>query len=217
MSIQNYGELKTAVSNWLKKTTLDVRIPEFIELAENQIYNELDLPAIEAEVTLTIDNRNIALPSDFLEQRRHYIDVTEPVQRVTYMAPETLWDYDSSGWAGSSGFPRFYTIEGNDLVFAPTPDDTYTGKWLYLARNPRLADDADTNTILQVHTGLYLYGSLLQAEGFLADDPRILTWASKYENAMDLAQDLGRRQRFPKGQKVMRSRVPVSSGGRTKM
>ncbi len=216
MSIQNYGELKTAVANWLKCETISDRIPEFIELAENSIFHELDITDVETEATLTIDQREIALPSGFLEQRRHYIDVTEPVQRITYAQPEWLWLYDG-GWKNSSAFPRYYTIEAGNLVFSPQPDSDYTGKWLYLARLDRLTDDADTNIILQQHTSLYLYGALIHAEGFLADDPRMLTWASMYENAMELARTLGRRKRFPKGQKTQRTTVPVSSGGRTKM
>ncbi len=216
MSIQNYGQLKTAVANWLKCESISDRIPEFIELAENSIYNELDITDVETETTLTIDQREIALPSDFLEQRRHYIDVTEPVQRITYAQPEWLWTYDG-GWKDSSAFPRYYTIEAGNLVFSPQPDSSYTGKWLYLARNARLSDDAATNSILQEHTQLYLYGALIHAEGFLADDPRMLTWATIYADAMEKAKMLGRRRRFPKGQKTSRTNVPVSSGGRTKM
>ena len=217
MSIQNYGELKTAVVNWAKRQELEAtRVPEFIELAENRIFNELDTTDIETEATITIDQREVALPSDFLEQRRHYIDVTEPVQRVTYAQPEWLWTYDS-GWKDSAAFPRYYTIEAGNLVFSPQPDSSYTGKWLYLARLPRLADDADTNTILENHTGLYLYGSLIECFSYLGNDPRVVTWAEFFKDAMEKAQELGRRQRFPKGQKIMRSGVPISSGGRTKM
>jgi len=214
MSIQNYGELKTAVANWLQRSNLTDRIPEFIQLAEDRIANELDMPLLEQVATLTIDAQRVALPTDFLEQRSHYIDVADPIQRVTYVPPERLWDFDQNK---AADFPTFYTIEGEELVFSPTPDSSYTGKWLYLARPLRLADDSDTNTILQNHIGLYLYGSLIEGVGYKSNDPRLLTWSSFYENAMELAQNLGRRQRFPKGQKIMRSRVPVSSGGRTKM
>ncbi len=216
MSIQNYGQLKTAVENWLKGTSDQGRVEEFIQLAENDIFNELDITDLETEVTLTIDQREVALPSGFLEQRRHYIDVTEPVQRITYAAPEWLWRNDAS-WKNSSAFPRYYTIEANNVVFSPQPDSSYTGKWLCLLRGERLTDNAQTNSILQEHTALYLYGALVHAEGFLADDPRMLTWATMYENAMDKAKMLGRRRRFPKGQKTQRTTVPVSSGGRTKM
>ena len=216
MAIQNYGELKTACANWLKNSTIEQRIPEFIELAENKIYNKLDITDIETEVTLTIDQREVALPSDYLEQRRHYIDVTEPVQRISYAAPEWLWRYDA-GWKNSSAFPRYYTIEANNLVFSPQPDSSYTGKWLYLARQPRLSADSDTNSILQEHTDLYLYGALMYAEGYLADDPRIAVWAAHFDDAMQDARMLGRRRRFPKGQKTQRTNVPVAPGGRTKM
>ena len=183
-------------------------------LAEDRIYNELDSPDIETVATLTIDAQTVALPSDFLEQRSHYIDVADPIQRVQFAPPERFRDYDQGQ---ASGFPSFYTIEGGNLLFSPPPDGTYTGKWTYLARNPRLVDDTDTNEILQNYAGLYLYGSLIEANGFTGNDPRAMTWATFYDDAMEKAQKLARRKRFPKGEKQARSRVQISSGGRTKM
>lgn len=215
--INTYLQLRNAVENWLDKPNLADRIPEFIQLAENRISHELDLPKIETTVTLNITGRSAPLPSGFVEQRRAYIDVSDPVQRIAYMPPERFWDYDM-GLA--PGFPSFYTIERNEVLFTPPSDNDdpgYSGQWLVLVSPARLVNDSDTNDILTQHTGLYLYGSLIEAEGLLADDPRILTWATLYDQAMDMAKALSQRQRFPKGQKVMRSKVRISSGGRTKM
>ena len=212
--IQNYSELQTTVANWLKNDQISARIPQFIGLAENRINNELDITDIESTVDITIDAQEVALPTGFLEQRSHYIDVSDPLQRVKYATPEQFRDYDQNK---AAGFPSWYTIEGGNLVFSPPPDATYTGKWLILQRLPRLVNDGDTNEILENHSGLYLYGALIEAEPFLGNDPRVLTWATMYENAMDLAIELGQRRRFPKGQKVMRSKVGITSGGRTKM
>jgi len=215
MAIQTYGELKTAIQNWLKRSEVVDRIPEFVELAENRINNQIDGPDIETVATLTIDAERVALPAGFIEQRSHYIDVADPIQRIQYKAPEAFWDY--SLFANASGFPSFYTVEGRELVFSPVPDSSYTGKWLCLLRLDRLVNDADTNILLQDHTGLYLYGALIEGSAFLGNDPRALTWATFYDNALDQFREVSRRGRFPKGQKTSYSRVPVYSGGRTKM
>lgn len=214
MSITNYGELKTAVANWLKADDLTDQIPDFIALAEDRIFNELDDVHMEETATLTIDAQEIALPDDFVEQRSHYIEVSERVGRVKYTTPEKLRDFDQGQ---ASSFPSWYTIEGSNLVFSPSPDSTYTGKWLYLARKPRLENDTDTNDILVDHQGLYLYGALIEGSAYLGNDPRALTWAQFFSECMEKANKQARRARFPKGQKIQRSKVIISSGGRTRM
>ncbi len=216
MAIANYGELKTEVANWLKAKDLQSdanRIPNFIALAEDRIYGELDYTDLETTADLTIDAQTVALPSDFLEQRSHYIDVADPQQRVQYATPERLRDFDQGK---QSSFPSFYTIEGPNLVFSPAPDSSYTGKWLYLARKPRLSADNDTNEILDKYQGLYLYGALIEGASYLGNAPRALEFAQFFGDAMEKANKQGRRARFPKGQKIQRSSVRISSGGRTK-
>lgn len=214
MAISTHLDLKNAVARYVRRSDLTADIPNFIGLAENRITNELDLPSYETELDVTISGREATLPADFLEQRRAYIDVADPVQRIEYRVPERFWDYDQGK---APDFPRIYTIEGNKLKFSPSASGSYDGKWLYLARAVRLVGDTDTNEILTNHTGLYLYGSLLEAVPFLKNDPRAITWATMYDHALKLAQELGARQRFPKGQKIMRSKVPIQSGLRTKM
>ncbi len=214
MAIANYGELKTAVANWSKTSDLTGVIPDCIALAEDRIYSELDYTDLETTADITIDAATVALPTDFLEQRSHFIDVADPQQRVQYATPERLRDFDQGK---QSAFPSFYSIEGPNLVFSPTPDSTYTGKWLYLARKPRLVNDTDTNEILDKYQGLYLYGALIEISAYVGNDPRALTWAQFFQDAMEKANQQGRRARFPKGQKIMRSSVRISSGGRTRM
>jgi hypothetical protein len=54
VSLTNYGELKTAVANWLKRGDLTSRIPEFIALAEDRINKKLRVRAMEASATLVL-------------------------------------------------------------------------------------------------------------------------------------------------------------------
>ena len=38
MSITDYGELKSAVSDWINRDDLTTRVPDFIRLAEAEIF-----------------------------------------------------------------------------------------------------------------------------------------------------------------------------------
>jgi hypothetical protein len=74
MSISTYGELKAAVADWLNRTDLTARIPDFIQLAESDIFRFFS--ARGNEVSVTIEQREtptgnqvaisdtIALPAD---------------------------------------------------------------------------------------------------------------------------------------------------------
>jgi hypothetical protein len=47
VSISNYDELKTAVANWLERSDLTSRIPEFIAFGEDRIGTDLRIRAME--------------------------------------------------------------------------------------------------------------------------------------------------------------------------
>ena len=216
--IVDYGTLKTAIAERLGDSGLTSFIPGWIDLCRQRISRDARAFFDETDVEITIDQQTVALPSGFVEQRRHYINIpstsTGGIQRVEYRSPERLWDFDL---LKAPSLPKYYTIEGRNLVFSPAPDTTYTGQWLIWQNPVAFSADTDTNTMLQEHSGVYLYGSLIEAESHLEDDPRILVWATLYQEAVDAVNDMSKAARFPRGQKVSRSKVPISSGGRSRM
>lgn len=56
MALTNYGELKTAIANWLDRSDLTSRIPEFIAMAEDRIGRDtrLRVRGIEAYADITL-------------------------------------------------------------------------------------------------------------------------------------------------------------------
>jgi hypothetical protein len=54
MAIGQFSELKTAIANYLSRTDLTSRIPEFVSLAEDRIGLDLRVRAMEASVDLVI-------------------------------------------------------------------------------------------------------------------------------------------------------------------
>lgn len=207
MAIANYGDLKTAIANWLERDDLTARIPEFISLAEDRIGfdKRLRVRAMETSADLTISGQTTALPTGFVGARRLYIDGS-PKKRMQFLPPEEFW---IRNLATQSGAPEFFTYEGDDLVVGPSPDTGYTGKLLYWQKFTVFSDDSDTNWLLTNARGLYLYGALLEAGPFLGDDARLATWASLWDDAADKVQEADKRDRYSGAPLIARSDVQV--------
>ena len=70
MLTMNYAQLVTAIEEYTEtsEATFVSQIPTFVQLAEERIYNTVDLPSLRRNVTgtLTINNKYLSVPSDFL-------------------------------------------------------------------------------------------------------------------------------------------------------
>lgn len=169
MAITNYGELKTAIADWLDRSDLTSRIPDFISFAEARIHygsaqgpmmlQPVRLRAMETEVDLTITSGRATLPTDFLEARR-ILFLSDPTQIIELLAPELFWRMDAGL---SSGRPRRATIEGSDLILSPSPDTSNDVQLTYFAKFTTLSGDADTNWLLQNAPDIYLFAALVEA------------------------------------------------------
>ena len=88
MAITTYAQLQTATANWLDRTDLSARIPEFIELAEanfNRVIRQPDM--IAKDDSFSIAGRYTTLPANTLEIIRIVVDLT-PVIVLEYLTPE---------------------------------------------------------------------------------------------------------------------------------
>jgi hypothetical protein len=63
-----------------------------------------------------------------------------------------------------------------------------------------------TNLLLTEHPDIYVFGSLMQAETFLKNDPRLATWTALYQNAKDRLHEADRRAERSPGPLTVRSR-----------
>lgn len=201
MAITNYTTLQTAVADWLARSDLTAYIPDFIALAEQQIYFGSDDPAfptdplrvrqMETVTTLTLSTNPVNLPSDFLEQRRVYINDTNRTPLSPVSPEQLLTDYPSS----ATGRPVEFAIEGNAARFAPSPDSSYEVPVLYYAKPDPLATTT-TNGVLTAYPMVYLYTALTQAAPFCNNDERIQTWARMAAAAINAANGQAKAGRW---------------------
>jgi len=147
----------------------------------------------------------VPLPSDFVEQRRLYLDLSAG-KPLDFFESTVFWNRNA---VNESGQPDIYTIEGDYVIAAPVPDTAYYGRLLYYRRLAALSSASDTNWILANARGIYLYGALLEAYTYLEDDTGQLKYAALYDQQIQRANQADRARRYPRGAIPMRSQAMV--------
>jgi len=193
MALTNYSELKTAISNWLDRTDLDDRIPEFIALAETRHRRDFKIRRMETRVTASTiaDTEYYTLPDNFVAMRNIQLN-TDPKTALEYLTPEQM---DRVRAGSNTGKPKAYSIIGNTFQLRPIPDGVYQIEMLYFKYFTALSDSNTTNDMLTFHPDAYLYGALVEAEPYLYNDKRLQTWSALYDRAKKDIIDSNERDR----------------------
>jgi len=207
MAISTYAELQTATANWLDRTDLTDRIPEFIDLAESTFNRTIrNHRMITKNDSYSLDSRYVNLPTDTLEVIRIVVDVS-PQITLEYLTPEEIAERRG---AGSSGRPVYFTVIGgstNQIELLPSPDSTYTSSIVYYTKIPALTDAATENWLLTNNPDIYLFGTLVEAEPYLKNDERMPMWSARLSKALNELKLQGEREMHTGSSLRMRSRV----------
>lgn len=181
MPFANYNDLQDAVASWLARDDLSVEIIDFIRLAEVRIQQELKLTYVDATTTgnFVADQNYIDIPADCLEVRTVTVDSSPPV--VISIVTKELLPTIRNNESGNT--PYAGCQHGRKFELAPVPGDTTAYTMDYHGSITALTTGAPTSWLLTTHPNLYLYGALLEAEPFLANDPRMQTWERQFEKA----------------------------------
>ncbi len=193
MALTNYSELKTAIANWLDRSDLDDRIPEFIQLAEARHRRDFKIRRMETRVTASTiaDTEYYSLPDNFVAMRNIQLN-TDPKTALEYMTPEQM---DRVRGGSTTGKPKAYSIIGNNFQLRPIPDGVYQIEMLYFKYFTALSDSNTTNDVLTDFPDLYLYGSLAETSPFLMQDERLAVWSSLYKEGVRTANESAQRGR----------------------
>lgn len=199
--IGTYGGLSEAVAHWLDRDDYTDRIPYFIALAEAQFRRVITSP--QREVVLSVTGNTLTLPDDFDSVRS--VSVSDP---PTSMVHPISADGLYSRYANfSPGRPLVYAHIGDQLVFAPSADQTYSIRLAYQGTIPPLNVANQTNWLITRHPDAYLFGTLLQAEFYGWTDDRLpLIKSALDEKIAEINQETMRR-RYAGGPLVMRANV----------
>jgi len=194
MAVTTYSELQTAITAKLIIDYGTTLVQEFIALGEAMLNRRLRIREMEtsADLALTGGTRTVALPTRYVEMRRVYLDVS-PIRKLDFIPSIDFW---RRHMATDQSTPVAYTIEGDDIVFGPTPDTTYTGKMLYYQKFAALSDAAPTNNLLTNHPDAYLYASLIQGWLHKGDESEeVGKWVAALDRTIEEIHIADRRDR----------------------
>lgn len=200
MAISTYSELLTAGANWLARSDLTSRVPEFVTLAQARINRQVRVQAMETKnATFSITGEYVNVPSDFLQAQHFYLN-TSPRTTLKSLDAEGMTDLYTT-----SAQPKYFQVVGTQFRFSPVPDATYSATLIYFAKPATLAASSqETNSLFPTNADLYLYATLLEAEGFLADDPRLVVWKQGYDEALASLNRQAMSQRYGGGSLMAR-------------
>lgn len=171
MALSNYGELKTAIADWLERDDLTSTIPDFITLAESLFNQALRDPGMAHSDTVTVGLGGEAdLPSDWLETiyltnsatKKYTVELANPgeIMRLRRFRLK------------NTGEPVFHTVVGRRLIVAPPPASETTLQIRYYRQIPAHTGDLTANWLLTDAPHLYLFGALRMAAPYLHDAAR---------------------------------------------
>lgn len=200
MAISSFSELVTAIGNWMARTDLSDRIPEFIALAEAKFNRNLFVPQMEQRSTASVDTESddpefISLPTDFQTMRSVRLNGVTGKPRLEFMSKSQIDDYRSST-DNVSGQPAYFAIVGEEMELAPTPNEDYSLEMVYRRTIPALSNSNTTNWLLDLAPDAYLYGALMEASAFMVEDERVPLWSTALKAVVDQINVLGERRAY---------------------
>src|SRR5262245_35505971 len=136
----------------------------------------------------------ISLPADFQSMRRVRLSGVTGKPCLEFKSGTQMDEYRFAT-ADVAGLPRYFTVFGNEIELAPTPDAAYTVEMVYRQNIPPLASNA-ANWLLALAPDLYLYGALLESAPYIKEDARIQTWGLGFTTALSDLNSLGLTSTF---------------------
>ena len=162
----NYAQLSTAIQDYaetFEQVFID-NIPNFVQLAEERIYNSVQLPAIRRNVTgnVTTGDKYLSLPTDYLAtfslavvdsdgNQQFLLDKDVNFIRQAYPNPT------------DTGIPKYYgQFAPYTFILGPTPDQNYEVE-LHQYFYPESIVTAGTSWVGDNFESALLYGALREA------------------------------------------------------
>jgi hypothetical protein len=204
----DYSDLSAAIQNYSESDEPDFlsNIPVFIQIAEQRIYNSVQLSYLRKNVTGAVSpsNKYLSAPTDFLSV--YSVAVIKPNGEYEYLLNKDV-NFIRQAYPAPTdiGVPKYYAIFGptttaasppaltNELSFilGPTPDINYSVELHYFFY-PESIVTAGTTWLGDNFDTALLYGALREAATFQRQEPDVVAnYEAKYQETMMLLKQLG--------------------------
>ena len=197
MTLANYAELQSAMSDFLNRDDLTAVLPTFIRLAESRMDRDLRHYRQEVRSTAVLSAQYNAIPTDYLRPIRLQIldGSTSPVEPIS---TAQMLEGISALLSLRQGATEFlivastvesglssYALTAGGIELYPTPNMAYNASLVYYGRIAALSTSNTVNWLLTEAPDAYLYGALVHSAPYLKDDGKVALWDGLYKAAMD--------------------------------
>lgn len=195
-----YDSLVADIEKWLERddTNFISQIPDFIELGQRRIANELKILGLKVPITSNFQANNpiVVKPDRWRETVSWNYGVGENENTRVWVYPRT-YEYCRTYWPTDTDTapPKFYTdYDYNHWLVCPTPDSDYPIEIIIWQLPKTLSVVNQTNWLTDFAPDLIFYASLLETAPYLKADDRLQMWKERYDATKNafLAQDLRR-------------------------
>jgi hypothetical protein len=183
------ADLQADVAGWLNRRDIDARFPTWLRMTETDIAAALRARCMVARSDQAIDAPLITLPSDWVE--------AESIRFLGCGHLLSLEDHFTGPLAGGPAcqcavHPSWaYRFVGSCIEFLPHPVIPADPAWqpqivemAWYARPKPLRDPQDSNAVLELHYGVYLFGCLRYGAEYELDDDRATQADAKFSDAL---------------------------------
>jgi len=204
----NYAELSAAIQAFSEsdEPLFLANIPLFVQVAEQRIYNSVQLSYLRKNVTgtTTPSNKYLSTPTDFLSvysvaaikangEYEYLLNKDVNFIRQAYPSPSDVGlpkYYAIFGPTTTAGAPPALTNEIS-LILGPTPDASYSVELHYFFY-PESIVTAGTTWLGDNFDSALLYGAMREAAIFQRQEPDVVAnYEAKYQEALMLLKQLG--------------------------
>jgi hypothetical protein len=122
----NYSELRTAVQDACENTFSDTDFATLTRLAEQRIYNSVQLPILRKTSTLSLTGQNVNVPTDFLSAYSLAVVLASGAYEFL-LNKDVNFIRESYPDPAVTGTPRYYALNGTStalvqrILLGPTP------------------------------------------------------------------------------------------------
>lgn len=207
-----YAEICTRLEDTVENSFTADQLAHFCTLAEQKLYQAVQIPALRKNVTgaLTAANKYLTLPTDFLYA--YSLAVVDTTGAYKFLVDKDV-NYIREAYPSptGSGLPKMYAIfDQNSLIVGPTPDDDYAVE-LHYGYYPESLVTAGTTWLSENFESVVFNAMLVEAARFLKLETDIVNLYDKqFMDSLVLLKNWGEGKLRTDSFRTLQPRTPVN-------
>jgi hypothetical protein len=191
----NYATLVALLQDYTQNSSSEfvAAIPQIVRLAEDRIYQSVQIPVLKSNATSNFltGNKYLACPDDFLAAYSMAVKSASGV--YSYMLEKEV-GYINEAFPNpaATGVPRYYALfNESTFVVAPTPNAVLEVELHYFYEPPSIVDTG-TSWLGDNTESVLFYGALSEAYTYMKGDADLQTlYRQRYEESLSRLKNLG--------------------------